>query len=622
MAYTSDKKPGALSEATTPLADANEIVLSQAGTVVKASLANVEAKVFAAKTQTTTPTGTEVTIVRQTDGNLRQVPLANIVPALNITNAQISNSAAIADSKLATINTAGKVTNNAVQATSALVGGAYDNGVGASKIVARDGSGNFAAGTITATLSGNASTATTAATATQLATGRTIALTGDVTYTSPSFNGTANVTAAATLANSGVVAGTYNNNAAQVRPFTVDAKGRVTSIGSAVPIDISMTAVSDSSFKKSVAMATTTALTAGYVNGTAGVGATLTNAASPLAQLSVDGLSASAGFRILVKNQANRHQNGIYTVTNAGSNAVPWVLTRTTDADTNTEIGGAVVTVDFGVVNGGQTFSTDFKGGQTVGADVIDWHQVVTTGTSGAVSTAMIADSTSTATGVTNSKLRQSAALSVIGNSTNATAAPADIAAGTDGHVLRRSGTAVGFGTVATAGIADDAVNNSKLRNSASFSVIGRSANSAGDPDDIQAGTDGHVLRRSGTTLGFGTVGATGLNGGQTGNAPIFGVRAWCMFDGNVAGTNAPIAGGNVASVTRVSAGAYRINFTTSPGANYAVVASCITFEGGLAGINQWATAWPASSSYAEVFICDVSNVFQDGARVSVVIMA
>jgi hypothetical protein len=57
--------------------------------------------------------------------------------------------------------------------------------------------------------------------AASLATGRTIALTGDVTYTSGAFNGTANVTGVATLANSGVTAGTY-------QAVTVDAKGRVT----------------------------------------------------------------------------------------------------------------------------------------------------------------------------------------------------------------------------------------------------------------------------------------------------------------------------------------------------------------------------------------------------------
>lgn len=79
------------------------------------------------------------------------------------------------------------------------------------------------------------------------------------------------------------------------------------------------------------------------------------------------------------------------------------------------------------------------------------------------ITTSKIADASSTTTGVTNSKLRQSAALSVIGNSTNSTAAPADIVAANDGEVMRRSGTAIGFGTVATAGIADRAVTAAKL---------------------------------------------------------------------------------------------------------------------------------------------------------------
>lgn len=69
---------------------------------------------------------------------------------------------------------------------------------------------------ITGAITGNAGSAT------QLANGRTIAMTGDVTWTSESFNGTANVTGTATLANSGVTTGTYKS-------VTVDAKGRVTS---------------------------------------------------------------------------------------------------------------------------------------------------------------------------------------------------------------------------------------------------------------------------------------------------------------------------------------------------------------------------------------------------------
>jgi hypothetical protein len=63
-----------------------------------------------------------------------------------IVNADINASAAIADTKLATISTAGKVSNSATTATSSNT---------ASAIVARDGSGNFSAGTITANLNGN-----------------------------------------------------------------------------------------------------------------------------------------------------------------------------------------------------------------------------------------------------------------------------------------------------------------------------------------------------------------------------------------------------------------------------------------------------------------------------------
>jgi hypothetical protein len=89
-----------------------------------------------------------------------------------------------------TATTAGTITN---QANSATITAASTNT--ANQIVLRDGSGNFSAGTITAALNGNASTATSAttsgsttgnaATATALQTARTI---GGV-----SFNGTANI---------------------------------------------------------------------------------------------------------------------------------------------------------------------------------------------------------------------------------------------------------------------------------------------------------------------------------------------------------------------------------------------------------------------------------------------
>lgn len=70
------------------------------------------------------------------------VALSTSIAAGSVVNADINASAAIVDTKLATIATAGKVSNSATTATDANT---------ASAIVARDASGNFTAGVITAT---------------------------------------------------------------------------------------------------------------------------------------------------------------------------------------------------------------------------------------------------------------------------------------------------------------------------------------------------------------------------------------------------------------------------------------------------------------------------------------
>ena len=92
----------------------------------------------------------------------------------------------------------------------------------------------------------------------------------------------------------------------------------------------------------------TTALTVTYANGAAGIGATLTNAGA-LAALVLDGITAIVTQRVLIKNQASSLQNGIYTLTTAGTGAVAWVLTRATDFDTPSEIQAG----DFVVLTGG-----------------------------------------------------------------------------------------------------------------------------------------------------------------------------------------------------------------------------------------------------------------------------
>ena len=121
-----------------------------------------------------------------------------------IVNADINASAAIADTKLGTISTAGKVSNSATTATSANTNSA---------IVARDSSGNFSAGTITANLTGTASTATTATTASALSTARNFQLTGDVEASAVSFDGTGNVSLTTVIGTGAIVNADVNASA-------------------------------------------------------------------------------------------------------------------------------------------------------------------------------------------------------------------------------------------------------------------------------------------------------------------------------------------------------------------------------------------------------------------------
>jgi hypothetical protein len=116
-----------------------------------------------------------------------------------IVNGDINASAAIVDTKLATISTGGKVSNSATTATSA-------NTVSA--IVARDASGNFSAGTITATLTGNVTgnvTGNTSGTAATVTTAAQSAITSVGTLTSLTVSG---ATATGALTVTGAVTAT------------------------------------------------------------------------------------------------------------------------------------------------------------------------------------------------------------------------------------------------------------------------------------------------------------------------------------------------------------------------------------------------------------------------------
>lgn len=127
-------------------------------------------------------------------------------------------------------------------------------------------------------------------------------------------------------------------------------------------------------FKTACYAGTVATLNATYVNGAAGIGATLTNAGA-LAAFAVDGVSPPITSRILVKDQTNPVQNGIYTLTTVGSGAAAWVLTRATDYDSAAEIGpGDFTTTLNGTVNALLGWvQTDVV--VNIGSDPIEWNQ-------------------------------------------------------------------------------------------------------------------------------------------------------------------------------------------------------------------------------------------------------
>jgi hypothetical protein len=198
---------------------------------------------------------------------------------------------------------------------------------GASTIVARDSNGSFTAnaGTFT-TLSGN--------------------LTGNVTLTTGTISTTAN--SATDIVNkayvdNAVAAGTHFHE-----PVRVES-----------PIDLNAT----------------------YDNGTAGVGATLTNAGTQAA-LVIDGITMVVADRVLVYEQTDQTENGVYVVTSIGSGATNWVLTRSDDTNTYVTDSpdglseGSTFFVQEGTTGAGETYTCNTVGVITFGTTNITFAQV------------------------------------------------------------------------------------------------------------------------------------------------------------------------------------------------------------------------------------------------------
>jgi hypothetical protein len=196
------------------------------------------------------------------------------------------------------------------------------------------------------------------------------------------------------------------------------------------------------SAKGSVRLATTgNNLTSTYSNGTSGVGATLTLTATGL--LTIDQSTVVVGDRILVKDQTNGSENGIYSVTVAGAVGTSAVLTRTTDFNsTSTVFNGAYTVVETGTINKGTLWLLTSNGEQTytIGTTALSFTELAVANQS----IAFTGDVTGTGAGTVN--LTLGSVNSTVGTFGNTTNIPT-VTVNSKGLITNISNTSITYGT-------------------------------------------------------------------------------------------------------------------------------------------------------------------------------
>jgi len=122
--------------------------------------------------------------------------------------------------------------------------------------------------------------------------------------------------------------------------------------------------------KASVKLASTANVAGTYNNGNGTITAGSNGA------ISIDGVTPSASDRVLLKNQTDATENGLYLVTTVGDGSTAYVLTRTPDADAAAEItGGAFVFVEQGTANADNGYVFTHNGTPTLGTTDITVEQ-------------------------------------------------------------------------------------------------------------------------------------------------------------------------------------------------------------------------------------------------------
>jgi hypothetical protein len=226
--------------------------------------------------------------------------------------------------------------------------------------------------TIVGSVNGNAGTAT------ALATGRTIAITGDLAYTSPSFDGTGNVTAAGTLA-------TVNSNVGAFTKITINAKGLATAGSQASLTDLSSPTASFSFGSQLLTnlldpVSLQDAATKNYVDNVAqGLDTKASCLAGTTANITlsgtqtIDGIAIVAGDRVLVKNQTLPAENGIYV-----ASASAWA--RSSDMNTWAEVVSAYSFIETGTTLADTGWVVTSDAGGTIDTTPITWTQFSSAG--------------------------------------------------------------------------------------------------------------------------------------------------------------------------------------------------------------------------------------------------
>lgn len=182
----------------------------------------------------------------------------------------------------------------------------------------------------------------------------------------------------------------------------------------------------------------------------------------PLALQAIGGLSASPALNLAAdKFAVLRAADGlVYSATasqiSIAAGNVPaggttgQFLAKVSNTDYDTEWADPSILLDALSIAANPTGSQDFAVSVTLGATLAFSGTALQTGAgTGDVTWSANAFSTTiAANAVTDAKFRQSAALSVVGRSANSSGNVADIAAGADYNILRRSGTSIGFGAI------------------------------------------------------------------------------------------------------------------------------------------------------------------------------